>query len=66
MNAAPATEAEGRVAPAACYRLIARPGLDDMIYNHVSLRVPGTADQFLLNPYGLLRHLDREDPSYRN
>ncbi len=54
MNAAPATEAEARVALAACYRLIARLGLDDMIYNHVSLRVPGTADQFLLNPYGLL------------
>ena len=54
MNAAPTTEAEARVALAACYRLIARLGLDDMIYNHVSLRVPGTEDQFLLNPYGLL------------
>lgn len=54
MNAQPQTEAEARVALAACYRLIARLGLDDMIYNHVSLRVPGTADQFLINPYGLL------------
>jgi ribulose-5-phosphate 4-epimerase/fuculose-1-phosphate aldolase len=28
--------------------------MDDLIYNHISLRVPGYADQFLINPYGLL------------
>ena len=54
MNAQPRNEAEARVALAACYRLIARLGLDDMICNHVSLRVPGTENEFLLNPYGLL------------
>ncbi len=43
-----------RVDLAACYRLVARLGLDDMIYNHISARVPGTRDQFLINPYGLL------------
>lgn len=48
------TEWRARVDLAACYRLIAGLGLDDMIYNHVSMRVPGTDDQFLLNPYGLL------------
>ncbi len=48
------TEWKARVDLAACYRLIASLGLDDMIYNHVSMRVPGTNDQFLLNPYGLL------------
>lgn len=50
------SEAEwrARVDLAACYRLIASLGMDDMIYNHVSMRVPGTEDQFLLNPYGLL------------
>ena len=54
MNAAPATEHDARIALAAIYRLIARLGLDDLIYNHVSMRVPGTEDQFLINPYGLL------------
>ena len=47
-------EHEARVSLAACYRLVARLGLDDMIYNHISLRVPGREDQFLINPYGLL------------
>jgi ribulose-5-phosphate 4-epimerase/fuculose-1-phosphate aldolase len=47
-------EWEARVALAACYRLIAQLGLDDMIYNHVSMRVPGRPGEFLLNPYGLL------------
>ncbi|WP_458097912.1 class II aldolase/adducin family protein [Roseomonas sp. WA12] len=47
-------EREARTALAACYRLVARLGLDDMIYNHISLRVPGREDQFLINPYGLL------------
>jgi ribulose-5-phosphate 4-epimerase/fuculose-1-phosphate aldolase len=54
MTAAPSTEQEARVALAAIYRLIARLGLDDLIYNHISMRVPGTEDQFLINPYGLL------------
>ncbi|SHI37361.1 Ribulose-5-phosphate 4-epimerase/Fuculose-1-phosphate aldolase [Roseomonas rosea] len=54
MNATPATEEEARIALAAVYRLVARLGLDDLIYNHVSMRVPGTEDQFLINPYGLL------------
>lgn len=48
------TEWKARVELAACYRMIAAMGMDDMIYNHVSMRVPGTDDQFLLNPYGLL------------
>jgi len=46
-------EWKARVDLAACYRLIAQLGLDDMIYNHVSLRVPGRPGEFLLNPYGL-------------
>lgn len=48
------TEAELRVQLAACYRLLAHFGLDDLIYNHVSVRVPGDAHHFLINPYGLL------------
>lgn len=50
----PDDEWEARVALAACYRLVAQLGLDDMIYNHISLRVPGRPGEFLLNPYGLL------------
>ncbi|MGR8920995.1 MAG: class II aldolase/adducin family protein [Gammaproteobacteria bacterium] len=43
-----------RVDLAACYRLIAHFGLDDLVYNHISARVPGPDDHFLLNPFGLL------------
>lgn len=39
---------------AAAYRLVALYGMDDSIYTHISARVPGTDDQFLINPYGLL------------
>ena len=48
-----ATEWETRVHLAACYRLIALYGWDDLIFTHVSARVPGT-DDFLINPYGLM------------
>jgi ribulose-5-phosphate 4-epimerase/fuculose-1-phosphate aldolase len=47
-------EEKARIELAACYRLIARLGLDDLIYNHISMRVPGTTDQFFINPYGML------------
>lgn len=43
-----------RVDLAACYRLVARYGWTDMIYNHISARVPGRHDQFLINAFGLL------------
>lgn len=39
---------------AACYRLTAHFGWTHLINNHISLRVPGTTDQFLINPYGPL------------
>lgn len=42
-----------RVQLAACYRLLAYFNLDDVVYTHVSARVPGTHDQFLINPYGM-------------
>ncbi|MEM7409270.1 MAG: class II aldolase/adducin family protein [Myxococcota bacterium] len=50
---APQTEAELRVELAAAYRLVALHGWDDLIFTHLSARVPGT-DHFLINPYGLL------------
>lgn len=48
-----AEEWQTRVDLAACYRLIALHGWDDLIFTHISARVPGT-DDFLINPYGLL------------
>ena len=42
-----------RVALAALYRLVALHGWDDLIYTHISARLPGPDHQFLINPYGL-------------
>ena len=39
---------------AATYRLVAMHGWDDMIFTHISARVPGPEHHFLINPYGLL------------
>ena len=47
-------EWDARIKLAACYRMVAKLGMDDLIYNHISMRVPGHDDQFLINPYGLL------------
>src|SRR5262245_24757108 len=49
-----AAEWDARVALAACYRLVAHYRMTDLIYTHISARVPGHADQFLINPYGLM------------
>ena len=43
-----------RVDLAACYRLVAHQGWDDLIFTHISLRVPGPEHHFLINPYGML------------
>jgi len=42
-----------RVDLAACYRLVARNGWDDLIYTHISATVPGAEGQYLINPFGL-------------
>ena len=47
-------ERKMRVDLAACYRLIAMNGMDDLLATHISARVPGPDDHFLINPYGLL------------
>jgi ribulose-5-phosphate 4-epimerase/fuculose-1-phosphate aldolase len=39
---------------AACYRLVALHGWDDLIFTHISARLPDEPDHFLINPYGLL------------
>ena len=45
-----------RVDLAACYRLVARYGWTDLIYTHISARVPGEdgSEAFLLNPFGFM------------
>jgi ribulose-5-phosphate 4-epimerase/fuculose-1-phosphate aldolase len=63
MNAALGIQSlENRVSPeewavrvdlAACYRLVADFGWEDLVYTHITARVPGTQDQFLINPYGV-------------
>jgi ribulose-5-phosphate 4-epimerase/fuculose-1-phosphate aldolase len=52
-NQVSAQEWSTRVDLAACYRLIAHMGWDDLVFTHISARVPGTHD-FLINPYGLM------------
>ncbi len=47
-------EWQARVDLAACYRLVALYGMADMVANHISVRVPGAGEAFLLNPYGML------------
>src|SRR5215469_679832 len=49
-----AEEWQLRVDLAATYRLVALHGWDDMIFTHISARVPGPDHHFLINPYGLL------------
>jgi len=47
-------EWQARVDLAAAYRLVALYGWDDLIFTHLSARVPGPDHHFLLNPYGML------------
>jgi len=39
---------------AACYNLVAHFGWDDLIFTHISARVPGPETHFLINPYGMM------------
>ena len=54
----PLTEAErgARVELAACYRIFDMLGWTEMIFNHITLRVPGPQRVFLINPFGLQYH----------
>ena len=47
-------EWQTRVDLAACYRLFAHYGMDDLVTTHISARLPGKDEHFLLNPYGML------------
>lgn len=46
-------EHQTRLDLAACYRLVARYGMTDLIYNHITACIPGSHD-LLINPFGLL------------
>jgi ribulose-5-phosphate 4-epimerase/fuculose-1-phosphate aldolase len=43
-----------RVDLAAAYRLVAEHGWDDLVFTHISARVPGPEHHFLINPYGMM------------
>ena len=43
-----------RVDLAACYRLVALYGWSDLVFTHISVRIPGPEHHFLINPYGLM------------
>ena len=47
-------EWQTRVDLAACYRVVAMHGWDDLIFTHISAPVPGPDEHFLINAYGLL------------
>ena len=47
-------EWQTRVDLAAAYRLVAHYGWDDLIFTHISARVPGPDHHFLINPYGMM------------
>jgi ribulose-5-phosphate 4-epimerase/fuculose-1-phosphate aldolase len=49
-----AAEWQTRVDLAAAYRLVALFKWDDLVYTHISARVPGTEGEFLINPYGFM------------
>ena len=49
-----AEEWQVRTDLAACYRIIAMYGWDDLVFTHISARVPGGEDHFLINPYGMM------------
>ena len=49
-----AEEWQLRVDLAACYRLVALYGWRDLVFTHISARIPGPEHHFLINPYGLM------------
>jgi ribulose-5-phosphate 4-epimerase/fuculose-1-phosphate aldolase len=51
--ASPSEERDARIQLAACYRIFDMLGWTEMIFNHITLRVPGSDGHFLINPFGL-------------
>lgn len=46
-------EQQARINLAACYRLMPLFGMSDLVYNHITARIPGT-EEILINPYGFM------------
>ena len=42
-----------RIQLAGCYRVFAHLGWDELIFNHITVKIPGSDGEFLINPYGL-------------
>ena len=57
----PTTEAEARMQLATCYRACAMEGWTDLSSTHISCRVPGTDDQYLINELGVHFHEMKPD-----
>ena len=53
-NQVSAEEWQLRCDLAACYRLVAAYGWSDLVFTHISVRLPGPDHHFLINPYGLM------------
>lgn len=53
-NKVSAEEWQTRVDLAACYRLVAQYGWDDLVFTHITAKIPGAKNQFLINPYGMM------------
>ena len=49
-----AEEWQTRVDLAACYRLVAMYGWSDLVFTHITAKIPESENQFLINPYGML------------
>jgi ribulose-5-phosphate 4-epimerase/fuculose-1-phosphate aldolase len=47
-------EWQTRVDLAACYRAVAMMGWDDLVFTHITAKIPGDGHNFLINPYGLM------------
>ena len=53
-NSVSTEEWQTRVDLAACYRLVAQYGWDDLVFTHITAKIPDVENQFLINPYGMM------------
>ena len=53
-NRVSAAEWQTRIDLAAAYRLVAQYGWDDLVFTHITAKIPGVENQFLINPYGMM------------
>ena len=53
-NKVSAEEWQTRIDLAACYRLVALYGWSDLVFTHITAKIPGGENQFMINPYGML------------